>query len=97
VAHQHFSGMSGHVENPLIGPLFQHPLPSGHTVTLRHDDIYHEQVNAPLCLAQHVERLGTGLGFKDPVSFLAQDAVCYPSGYSLVVDDQNSRCWVGES
>lgn len=94
--HQHFSGVGGHEENPLIGPLFQHPLSSGDTVTLRHDDIQHEEVNAPLGLAQHVQCLGTALGFKDPVPFLAQNAVGYPSRYSFVIDDQNSGGWVGE-
>ncbi len=94
--HQYFSGVSGHVENPLIGPLFQHPLPSSDAVTLRHDDIQHEEVDAPLCLAQHVQCFGTALSFKDPVPFLAQNTIGYPSRYTFVIDDQNSGCRVGE-
>jgi hypothetical protein len=82
--------VSRHVENALIGPFLQDPPGELDAITVRHDDVYHQQIHAPSCLTQHFESFGAVFGFQHPVAFFAENAIGDAAGESLVINDEES-------
>jgi hypothetical protein len=84
--------MSRHIQDALIGPLLQHLTSCSHAITLRHDHIDHEEIDATSGEAEHVKGFGTRIGFEDSEALFGEDPVGHPAGNSFVVDDQDGRC-----
>lgn len=89
VLNQYLGRMSGHVKNPLVRPLLQHPAGGCHAVALRHNDINHDQVDTAPCQAEYIDGFRRVLGLEDTIPLLAENAVRDSSGDPFVVNDQD--------
>lgn len=86
---QYFGGMSRHVKNALVRPFLQDPAGGCYSVALRHNDINHDQVDAPPCQVEYIDGLRAVLGLEDTVPLLAENAVRDPAGNPFVIDNQD--------